>query len=791
MPQVYTDLNPNAGIDLNPKANLKVSQGFQADTSTASLIKGASDVLDMGVKLVDDTIQRRIKEEAYQGIDAVRKEFGVDAVATTQANASTRVLPQDLQNSFEQIKELQMGRAQGTIKDSHYWGRLETVSRQLRARYPGYREEIDKTVAGISGGNPANRIVAELATELAQGTKMTEEQKFQQQWEKENEAYLGGIGYFEAKKAGKPIPFQDARILVARTKANKENISLKQSELELMSKQDAAYNTQVEKVARTDINLSVGTALLPALQGLDKIKGKADEEITRLGALTPETEQATRSAFGQVRTQALEVVNQRLMQKAYIDLSPAAKEAIRKDALAQLDATTEAYTNKEYGTFQVRANNIKATTENSELIALKDPHLAAVSTINKIAGPTVANEFWRTLEKTDPDVTSGQKLYRDISASRLVSGQSNIPQEYMRLKEKGADDKTIRATVKGGLEFLKNPNLPPEVFNNTVNSYFGPNVSVDSVLSMGATKKDRRMIYETWTQPEIAKRIQDEAVRTGDQRAWNNYSKWVTNGFATVFNSELSDLKNKYTADNTVEVKFDKATLTFQAVPRTPPQGEFGLTGSQQQAVNMAGTVARAFQSDQLAGINGAIKSMMPVWKATGVDPMVGIDQIMKASSIDQTNIKEPSGMTSAFKMINETWLGQAIRTESGARAKAKEDSMLRLSLSDYENYFKENPEAAKVIDERLAGSEFSFNNIGDVIKFLDKLDLPGLTTRQSKNVEDRRNASSVDIAKAYANAALEARARPQGNAEDVGLTNPEDLQRNLRADDLLRRVTQ
>jgi hypothetical protein len=61
---------------------------------------------------------------------------------------------------------LDSGRANGKISETAYLGRLDALAKDLRSRYPGYREYIDTEIQKVTGVNPANAYLKSLLGDI-------------------------------------------------------------------------------------------------------------------------------------------------------------------------------------------------------------------------------------------------------------------------------------------------------------------------------------------------------------------------------------------------------------------------------------------------------------------------------------------------------------------------------------------------------------------------------------------------------------------------------------------------
>lgn len=154
----------------------------------SSLVAG---LLGEGVKaagVVDTAIKEGIKNKAYEQVDPQRDQFtsalesvkkqldnGTLAVGNRKslldANASadeTPDLPDGVSGGIDRIQQLAQAYGAGSpkINDTQYSAATLSIAKQLRAQYPGYREEVDQAVSQASGLPVANSYYQNLMTDI-------------------------------------------------------------------------------------------------------------------------------------------------------------------------------------------------------------------------------------------------------------------------------------------------------------------------------------------------------------------------------------------------------------------------------------------------------------------------------------------------------------------------------------------------------------------------------------------------------------------------------------------------
>ena len=166
----------------------------QSDQSTEYLLKGIGDNLNLGIKAADLVVKKTIDENLYSQIDEARDTYtsklwevrdskpnarpdivGGTAIDGMEFSGQSRKsagetpqgeLPMPLQNLDTVVNNLQGGLAAGKISNVYYHSRLNTIAKDMRAQYPGYREYIDEKISSITGVNPANAQIQSLLQDI-------------------------------------------------------------------------------------------------------------------------------------------------------------------------------------------------------------------------------------------------------------------------------------------------------------------------------------------------------------------------------------------------------------------------------------------------------------------------------------------------------------------------------------------------------------------------------------------------------------------------------------------------
>lgn len=162
-------------------------------------LAGAGEALDTAVGIADTYMKEGIiKPDIRNQVDTVRDSFTAGLDATKQAfltkagvnsmpgsnpggggedsqedgahslagTASQQSVPQGISNGLGIASKVQDALASKKISETYYYGQLNSISKDMRSRYPGYRDYIDQEISKITGVNPANKLMESIRDDI-------------------------------------------------------------------------------------------------------------------------------------------------------------------------------------------------------------------------------------------------------------------------------------------------------------------------------------------------------------------------------------------------------------------------------------------------------------------------------------------------------------------------------------------------------------------------------------------------------------------------------------------------
>lgn len=201
------DFNPQFSTpDVSYLKYSKSSPQPESDKSLGMDIQAVGSGLEGALEVTDAAFKKGITNEISTRTDAAKTDFlnqlsqfqqkngtqssnptgnplNANASADTDVTASnTPDVPDDVQKGLDTIQSIANAKSQSKFRSTNLDANLTDMLKDLRTRYPGYRDYIDEKGSSIIGYNPANKLITDKVAELnEQRTNVAKEQDF---WEK-------------------------------------------------------------------------------------------------------------------------------------------------------------------------------------------------------------------------------------------------------------------------------------------------------------------------------------------------------------------------------------------------------------------------------------------------------------------------------------------------------------------------------------------------------------------------------------------------------------------------------
>jgi len=652
---------------------LGYSRGGQDTNAFGKLFSGLGEAIGMAAETADMGIQENIKEDVYAAYDQTNQEFGVTDRQLFEQDAGKPQVPADIQQAGENLRRMNMAVQQGNLSDTHYWARMEAQVRQLRAKYPGYREQIDSMVAGVTGQTPANALRRQMMSdaEASRSSAQQEESQFRT-YLQSNEEY-GPPDMWEGYASGKYDKMK-LRQHISNNKQRKQTIET--GRLEAAAAKDARelQQTDVLDLANRDIASMVdtlfyntSTAVAGGQAGLMELVNRSQDPSSPGGkAVTPEEELAINQTFANIAVNFESQLNAQ-MYKPFAEggtdsyatiLSSDQINQIKSKAMMQIETMRNALTNKDFGLLtqkqrELESRKLQATMD--VISSRSGDTLLRVSAMEKITGPELAQ--WMVMN--NPSASAAYKHAVDAMFSdSIVSGTSLIDQ-IESAKTGGATDHTLyRDLFKQFTDGIITDKNSMEGATRLAQATFNdPSLKLLTGLK---TPQDRMAVFNMMTSNAMTAKMQE--LGKNNPQIWEQYQGWSLRAFTYLFKSTADTVQDSVVSNPNVEITFDPKTNQFKQ-EFTRGGGDLAQTvlgrpfGAFDEAMNALQTQE---SSNAIAQINDALRRITPILQAQGLDTGEELAAAFEGMGIDLQAQKQPDFWRGLGQAVMDAVTGQS-----------------------------------------------------------------------------------------------------------------------------------
>lgn len=154
------------------------------DESKAIMIKGIGNEIEQGAKGLQEAVSEGVTQDAYKQATKLDEQKISDLSSMVNASdpdtksqgnpvsilgSEEKQLPEPIQNLPKQAQALQSAKETKNITQSYYDMQRWSLAKELRTKYPGYHEEIDRGFAEASREPSANAVARDMLQRIAEG----------------------------------------------------------------------------------------------------------------------------------------------------------------------------------------------------------------------------------------------------------------------------------------------------------------------------------------------------------------------------------------------------------------------------------------------------------------------------------------------------------------------------------------------------------------------------------------------------------------------------------------------
>lgn len=587
--------------EINPNEYLKYSKPItqpEADKSAGIAFTGIGNAIEEGVSLADSTVKSVIKSDAYSRIDPIRDNFNTTlaSVSAEVNNKSTSGQPElvpegdtpsapsGVTRGIGRIAQIQAGADGGKATETQYFKDLNTVAKDLRTQYPGYRDYVDQEISKITGVNPANAMISSQLADINRA--VTKNQSEQEKWQTFIKAhsdvagdknYPGASAMFDAYTAGKvgPSAIMKWANYFDSQKADLQKVVLIYQALDASNKigGDAATKAGTALIQKEATDAFATTRLVQGesptdtpVQIADTVRGIASGQIPYPGQaemqkLQTHFAQQEADYINRAHTQLNTIRNHNTGRTLYQDMGPdVANKMIQDTGDAMFGATRRMFASKEFGLAEMGQRLVLAATTDTAMKVngssigevnnvmkelQKNPDISSHITTdimsNKQFLGNLTNFVQTTLAKGATQAGGPQSLSNDIDTTRRVAKTVNGKEgsevgvainSYADMYKIITDHKTSETSKLKAAEYLFSAN------NTGVIQKIAP----ESVDAQGNPTKGQVDLLEKLSNEKLTKSMRE--LGNKHPEVWDKYVKLTMGEFGTKMITDVENLKN-------------------------------------------------------------------------------------------------------------------------------------------------------------------------------------------------------------------------------------------------------
>lgn len=624
---------------------------------SAAIVGGIDKGLQFAVGTTDALIKKQIERDVYDQANAEREGYiqelqgikdklsgpGPKLQNFLDANASTDTVPTELEDFGRTAERLEAARLQGAgtgrFNHADYATNLAKLAKDLRNRYPGYKDYVDQQMQKVTGKDPANFQIAQLSSAIS--NRMTGQDALTKRALSLLEKYPGlpqAPQLYQDVLQGRAGPVDVFRAVAPyearRTKS--ELIRLRREDLENSDKSRRI-------VASEEIDSRISTVAGESVENF---------EIKMLGAdtTTKFMDFVSKAGAGVYTKAQLEAAGQQLIarlpqMKSHMmslgrEKSPKTGRSLMDDAgglkayeekvetaLGEYKAYADAFYKGEYGFVGQLSRNLKGKMDQVQNDLTDDPEIGSqlmiMNAVRRMGGESNLNELYLEQFKSGMDKkmqawtskyvgefqagTRIQKFGRPTTLNDAVAnGQLNgtLTNQNAKFLVESSVQTLLKSKISDDIKY----NLVQSMYSDG-NLNFVEKLNKDGVDSKGRPILGTYYTFRMMTSPDVTQEI--AKLAKAKPELWKNYINWSTNTFRNLFIREIKTLQEQVDNQN-ITVNWISKDKTFQIK-------ETGFTNLNDPANKYARQQVMEIKS-KVQRLNDGLGSMKEIAKAAGKD---------------------------------------------------------------------------------------------------------------------------------------------------------------------------
>lgn len=633
------------------------AQEFTADTSAATaseqssrIAQGAAGLTSSLFNVADQSFQDAQREEFQEAHDNILNEFGVRERTNLEDTAGSQT-PAQIQGSRTELEKMAKAQKLGQLSNSAYWGRVNSVVRQLRAKYPAYRDQIDQMVSGITGSVPANALRrAQMAENdaRARAQRTADPEKLRRQFMNK---HLRDLPRDAIAREGTPqaYSYNELRESVRKRLRDKEDIAVKKSEIGLESGARVNDQEKARILMNKEVAVNVSHALT-SLTGSDsrfgKMLARAREVQNSGGTFTQKEQNEMLAALNNATSEYSQVVNGTVIQYQKAGVDSTEVEKARATGLRYIEDLKEAIINKNYG-FANHTKNILDATKTGDQLAVRDasPDHRRLAALREVYGDNIASTMMINNLK---DFNASANIALDMSLGRGVP----MRRVFQDANAKGyASPELRRELVNKAKKALLDPKSNSNAITIAAGSLFGEgNIGFLSDIQ----PSNRMQMFNTLTTPDVADKMWQ--MRNVNPKVWSNYEMWTIDTFQNLYRQDINTANEVVINRKFLNLSYNKNKGEFEVKPTTEAFESLGPGNIVRTLTDfMEKGWLEPDAKSAIERLNAGLKGLTPVLEKNGTNPVEEINNLVFTLGVDLNAPKEGNSLEGLWRSVLDT----------------------------------------------------------------------------------------------------------------------------------------
>lgn len=552
----FDKLNPDVSGVAAPQF-LNYSKTPEMQSGIGDLFKNLGQTAATAVEGVDKFFKERIRGEATEAVDTERRNTTRQLLGGGGAQDMPAGISNAIGSQMKGLGVLKTAAENGSITPAYYQMNLDSIAKDLRSRYPGYREHIDNVISDLTGGTPANKVIADLFhANTGKGDK-EEALRYHLIQELTDTDHTNKLGSYVKENGNYPSNMQMIQ-WVSELKGRRFAVQAADADIKLKEAQGKLTEDESNRWATSKLAdlhaqaLTAGGGLFSDNEKLQKGIGDMTKSVEAGQPISSQQVQSMTVALQQMESKATAIRNQVLNDPSAQKMTATQKEALikwHKDVIDDLHSSLGKDGKLNLGVLSWNGNFLKVLSEGDQAQILRASEASRwLHSFKSLYGDNALNGMLGQMQ--GGKILSGVlTLNQKMSLSKIGLGESDLTTEIKKAHDEGTKDPNYYAgLVEGTKKMILDPEMTkaaPDKIDAIARSLYNGNKSLfAATASDGKTPlidpKEHKGIFSNLTSPEMTNRF-FQLKEQGKPELWDNYKKWVRDEGMLLAKKDITD----------------------------------------------------------------------------------------------------------------------------------------------------------------------------------------------------------------------------------------------------------